>query len=277
MSRPLRIQYANALYHITVRGNNRQPIFLIQDDRLHFLRILAQAVERFQLQCFAYCLMTNHFHLVIRTQTPNLSQAMRHINGVYTIDYNRTHKRVGHVFQGRFNAKVVEDGQYLLELCRYVILNPVRASICVKPEDYLWSSYRATIGMIARPAFLSSYPILQAFHEDRSKAIRLYKQFVEEGHNHAPWKSNAHKNKLFYGSDAFVENAKRLITDDNEISPRQHQILRPTLRNLLSLPEGVLKAYQNGYTQRQIAEAIHCHYRTVSRRIKELENGRGQV
>ncbi len=129
MARPLRIEFPGALYHITARGNAQQDIFVDDEDRLLFLSVLERVVSRFHLLLHAYCLMDNHYHLVLETPQANLSQAVRQLNGVYTQAFNRRHGKVGHVLQGRFKAILVGRDSYLLELCRYVALNPVWARI----------------------------------------------------------------------------------------------------------------------------------------------------
>ena len=134
MARPLRIEYPGAVYHVTSRGNARKKIFLDDIDRDEFLATLGWVVERFGWGCHAYCLMDNHFHLLIETPKPNLSLGMRQLNGVYTQRFNRRHKRVGHLFQGRFKAILVERDSYLLELARYIVLNPVRIPIGDRPR-----------------------------------------------------------------------------------------------------------------------------------------------
>ena len=147
MARPLRIEYEGALYHLTSRGNARERIFFTDSDREAFLGILGDVVERFGWLCHAYCLMTNHYHLLIETPNANLSRGMRHLNGVYTQWINRHNKRTGHIFQGRFRSILVEKESHLLELARYVVLNPVRAKMVRSPRDWRWSSYRATSGL----------------------------------------------------------------------------------------------------------------------------------
>ena len=129
MARPLRIEFVDALYHVTSRGNRREPIYEDNRDRDVFLNVLEGVVKRFRWLCHAYCLMGNHYHLLIEPPEPNLSRGMRQLNGVYTQKYNLLHKEVGHVFQGRFKAFVVERESHLLELCRYIVLNPVRAGL----------------------------------------------------------------------------------------------------------------------------------------------------
>jgi putative transposase len=181
MARPLRVEYPRAVYHVTARGNARMPISADDRDRTGFLELLEEAMERFEWHCRAYCLMTNHYHLLVETIQGNLSLGMRHINGVYTQRYNRAHSRVGHLFQGRFKSVVVDRDAYLLELCRYVVLNPVRAGMVDRPEEYDRSGYRATVGASPRPAFLSVDWILSQFGGENGKARRRYAEFVRSG------------------------------------------------------------------------------------------------
>jgi REP element-mobilizing transposase RayT len=155
MAKPLPIEFHGALYHVTARGNARQDFFLDDEDRQQFLGVLARVVSRFHLLLQAYCLMDNHFHLVAETPEANLSKVMRQLNGVYTQAFNRRHQRVGHVLQGRFKAIIVDRESYLLELCRYVVLNPVRAKRTRKADTYPWSSYRATAGLASEPPYLT--------------------------------------------------------------------------------------------------------------------------
>jgi REP element-mobilizing transposase RayT len=170
MARPLRIEFAGALYHVTSRGNERRAIFFSDDDRLAFLGILADVVDRFNWLCHAYCLMTNHYHLLVETADANLSKGMRQLNGVYTQYVNRTHQRVGHLFQGRFKGILVQRDSYLLELARYIVLNPVRAGMVSHPADWPWSSYRGTVGLEEPPAFLTTDWVVSAFGQERARA-----------------------------------------------------------------------------------------------------------
>ena len=156
MARPLRIEFPGAVYHVTSRGDRREDLFVDDEDRQGLLAVVAQAISRFDAEALAYCLMDNHYHLVLHTRQANLSLLMRHINGVYTQAYNRRHHKVGHLFQGRFKAILVDRDAYLLEVCRYVDLNPVRARMVPKPQDWAWSSYRAHLGQAAVPAWLDT-------------------------------------------------------------------------------------------------------------------------
>ena len=146
MARPLRIEFPSAVYHVTSRGNGRAAIYLDDGDREAFLKVLGEVCRRMRWLCYSYCLMTNHYHLVIETLDNTLSKGMRQLNGVYTQCFNRHHGRVGHVFQGRYKAILVDREPYLLELVRYVVLNPIRANMVTSPEQWRWSSYHATAG-----------------------------------------------------------------------------------------------------------------------------------
>ena len=181
MARPLRIEYDGALYHITSRGNERKAIFKDPGDRQLFLRILAQVTEHFHWICHAYCLMNNHYHLVIETPDGNLSKGMRRLNGVYTQAFNRRHHRVGHLFQGRFKAILVQKESHYLEVCRYVVLNAVRAKTVKHPGKWPWSSYRATCGAGPVVGCLTVDELLSHFGTRRAPAQEKYRQYVAEG------------------------------------------------------------------------------------------------
>ena len=203
MSRPLRIEFAGALYHVTSRGDGQEDIYLDDADRELFLDVLGEVSERFNWTPHAYCLMGNHYHLLLETPDGNLSKGMRQLNGVYTQRFNRKHKRVGHVFQGRYKAIIVQKQTYLLELARYIVLNPVRARMVRSAKDWPWSSYRATAGMADALPWLATDWILSAFSDKRSEAVERYKAFVAEGKNQpAIWEQL--KNQIYLGTDAFI-------------------------------------------------------------------------
>ncbi|MGH1430765.1 MAG: transposase [Neptuniibacter sp.] len=163
MSRALRIEFPGAYYHITSRGNARSDIYLNDEARRYFLTLMQQVCERFRWFCHGYCLMDNHYHLLIETAEANLSKGMRHLNGVYTQWFNRTFGRVGHLFQGRYKAILVDSDSYLLELCRYIVLNPVRSRMCHDASEWPWSSYRSTAGLCQPYEFLTVEPVLVSF------------------------------------------------------------------------------------------------------------------
>jgi putative transposase len=179
MARPLRIEYSDAFYHITSRGNERKDIFKTRKDREQFLSYLESAAERYNAVIHAYCLMGNHYHLLLQTPLGNLSRIMRHINGAYTTYYNVKKQRIGHLLQGRYKALLVDMDAYAQELSRYIHLNPVRAGIVKRPEEYLWSSYRHYINMDSDPKWLHTGFILSYFNRSISKAKKAYRQFVE--------------------------------------------------------------------------------------------------
>ena len=149
MARPLRIEYPGAVYHVTSRGNEKKAVFKSDQDRTNFLNTLQHVNKRYNWICHAYCLMDNHYHLLIETPDGNLSIGMRQLNGVYTQLFNKLHGRTGHLFQGRYKAILIQKDSHLLEVCRYVVLNPVRANMVEAPGAWKWSSYRAIVGMEA--------------------------------------------------------------------------------------------------------------------------------
>ena len=280
MARPLRVEYPGGIYHVTSRGNAQQPIFFSDADRHAFLDILASVARRFHWLCHAYCLMDNHYHLVIETLDATLSRGMRHLNGVYTQWVNRTQGRVGHLFQGRYKAIIVEKEPYLLELCRYVVLNPVRAHMMHHPAEWLWSSYRATAGMSPLPACLTVEWVLGQLAPQRLTAQQVYQAFVQEGISaQSPWP--ALKGQIFLGQPGFGEQFGLALTRTKaitELPRRQRYAARPPLDTLFqsSRPDANEHAIHQahveyGYTLREIAERLGWHYTTVSKIIKRVE------
>jgi putative transposase len=179
MPRPHRVQAADAIYHITGRGNSGRPIFRDDRDREVFLLLLGLLVERYGWHCYGYCLMTTHYHLLVMTPKPDLARGMQWLNGVYAQRFNRRHAHGGHVFRGRYNSTHVEREGHLVELHRYLSLNPVRAGICRSPREYPWSSYRATIGLEPTPSFLTIEPILELFASSNAIGRKRLVAFVQ--------------------------------------------------------------------------------------------------
>ncbi len=175
MGRPLRITYSGAYYHVTARGNEKKDIFKSRRDREQFLSYLESSVTRYSAVIHVYCLMSNHYHLLVETPNGNLPEIMRHINGAYTNYYNTKRRRVGHLFQGRYKAILIEADEYLMELSRYIHLNPVRAGMAAKPEEHPWSSYPEYIGARLAPDWLCMDAVKGHFSDKRK-----YRQFVEE-------------------------------------------------------------------------------------------------
>ncbi len=218
--------------------------------------------------------MTNHYHLLIETVDPTLSRGMRQLNGVYTQAFNRRHECVGHVFHGRYKAVLVEKETYLLELSRYIVLNPVRAKMVKKPEEWEGSSYRATVGLCEVPSFLTIDWILSQFSDDREKAQLLYREFVSEGVEKSPW--NELRGQIYLGSERFIESIPKLGAKLSEVPRKQRLPDRPALKEIFAdvatTDEGIFNAYhEHSYTMRKIAEYLGVHYATVSRRLRRAE------
>jgi REP element-mobilizing transposase RayT len=178
--RPLRIEFPGALYHVTSRGNDRARIFWDDVDRRAFLIALGDVAGREQFSVIAYCLMGNHHHLVLETRAGNLSGGMQRLNSAFAQGFNRRRRRTGHLFQGRYHSSMVEEESHLLEVSRYVVLNPVRAGLCLSPESWRWSSFRATAGLDPAPAFLEAAAILEHFGPDVARARARFRTFVHE-------------------------------------------------------------------------------------------------
>jgi len=273
MARPLRIEYPGGVYHVTSRGNERRSIFKDDQDRERFLTILASVNRRYHWLCHSYCLMGNHYHLVIETLDGTLAKGMRQLNGVYTQSYNRRHRRVGHLLQGRYKAIVVDKDSHLLECCRYVVLNPVRAKMSKKAEDWAWSSYRGTVGLGPVRSCLTTKWILEQFSDKRAQAVNRYREFVREGLQ-AQSIHNEVRGQVLLGSDGFVEKLLPQVRErqSREIPRRERHAGRPALKAVLRADgpgervEQVRTAVEiHGYSQREVADHLGVHYSTISR------------
>jgi len=280
MARPLRIQYAEAVYHVTSRGNARRPIFKDDKDRGMLLNILEEVNDRYHWLCHAYCLMNNHYHLVIETPDGNLSKGMRHLNGVYTMRFNRHHGSVGHVFQGRYKAILVQKESHLLEVCRYVVLNPVRAKVVEGPERWRWSSYRATAGIEKAHPCLSTDWVLGQFGSKKIIAEKRYRRFVTDGiGGHGIWEDV--KGQSILGEGDFVDRLIDFVRGYEEvieIPKSQRYVTRPSLGEIFKDAEGgkqrrdagIREAVMRwGYSEREVANHLGLHYSSVSRLINE--------
>ena len=277
MARPLRLEYSGALYHVTSRGNAKADIFLDDADRRIFLRTLGSTIARYGWVLHAFCLMGNHYHLLLQTPQPNLSRGMRQVNGVYTQCFNRRHEHVGHVFQGRFGGVLVERESYLLELARYVPLNPVRAGFVSSAGQWPWSSYRATAGLEAPPPWLTTRAVLEHFAPDPVRAAERFREFVHAGLGvGAPW--SALRGQVFFGSEQFVERMARVLAPfgvSSEIPRASRLAARPGLACLFASSisqhlgrrnAAIVEAHRvHGYSLAEIARYLGLHYSTVSR------------
>jgi putative transposase len=212
MSRPLRIEFPGAVYHVTSRGDGRGSIYRDDADRTMQLAVIEQAMSRFDAQVLAYCLADNHFHLVLHTRRANLSRLMRHVNGVFTQNFNRRHGLVGPVFQGRFKASLVDREAYLLALCRYVERQPVVESMVAAPGDWPWSSCRAHLGQVPTPDWLDSDGLHRyvlgatvVSASERHRAIRRYAKLIATAqHDDASFLQDALRGQIYLGGEAFV-------------------------------------------------------------------------
>jgi putative transposase len=187
MGRVPRLQVCDATYHVTARGVGPSAIFTDDVDRVGFLEILAKVIERCRWVLHAYCLMTTHYHAIVRTPAGNLAEGMCRLNGDYARTFNRRHGRQGHLFGKRYYDVLVQTQEHLHELARYVSLNPVRAGMCGHPAQWRWSSYRAAAGLVPAPPFLSSDWLLAQFGSTRARAPDRFREFVEDGIAAARW------------------------------------------------------------------------------------------
>jgi len=214
MSRPLRIQYAGAVYHVSARGNERNRIFWERTDYEQFLNVLEKACERFSLKIYSFVLMTNHFHLMLRTDAPNLSRAMHWLKTTYTVNLNRRRRRSGHLFQGRYHSVIVENESHYLELSRYIHLNPVRARIVKKPELYEWSSCRDYICPKRRFRWVDRDTVLAELGGSGRTRYAQYRKFLRVGADmdDSAWDKIRHAVAL--GSDLFCEKLREKYVPD---------------------------------------------------------------
>lgn len=272
MARPLRIEYPEAFYHVTSRGNERKEIFRDVTDYELFLKTLKESAEFFTVRVHSYCLMPNHLHLLLETRQPNLSKFMQRLLGVYTTRFNRKRKRYGHLFQGRYKALVVDKDSYLLELTRYIHLNPVKAGLAESPEDYAWSSMRA---FLKGP---SEFPYTQ-FILESFRSTTDYKHFILSG---LPISKDPIKEAiggLFLGSEEFADKFKQQLSNikDSSISCKRQleQISLSRLHPALKEKENDFKIYAywklGKRTQKEIGSFVQRTESAVSHAIKRFE------
>ena len=273
----MRYELSGGVYHVTTRGDGREDIYLSEADREIWLEVFGQVCERFNWICYAWCQMTNHYHILIETPEANLAKGMRHLNGVYTQRYNRAHGRVGHVFQGRYKAILVERDSYLLELARYVVLNPLRAKMIKRLESWPWSSYLATCGQADSPVWLQTDWVLAQFSQRRSRAIEKYVSFVHEG-TRLPSIWTQLQGQIYLGSESFVHKMQALIDQKpslDEIPKAQRRAITQPLSEFeknFERNEGMARAYLSGqHTMAAIARHFGVHYATVSRAVSNLK------
>ncbi len=275
MARPLGIEFSGALYHVRFRGDRREAIYEDDGDRESFLGMLGEVVERFNWLCHAYCLMTNHYHLVVETVGGNLSKGMRQLNGAFTQASNRRHRRTGHLFQGRFKGILVDKDSYLLELSRYVVLNPVRAGMVDRAGHWPWSSYRAMVGEAPAPEWLATDGLLAQFASRRSRARERYRELVSQGSGEdSIW--TGLRRQIDLGDEAFIERMQRKMDvngDELSIPKRQRRGPGPSVaaitRKHRDRNEAIVAAYVTGaFSYREVAEHFGLHLATVGSIIR---------
>lgn len=284
MARPLRLQFPGGIYHVTARGNDRQVIFLDDEDRSRFLIVLASVVTRYRVRCHAYCLMGNHYHLLLETPEGNLSATMRQLNGVYTQRFNRRHERCGHVLQGRFGAELVGRDAHLNEACRYIVLNPVRAGLVSHPGDWAWSSFRATAARMPVPGFLTvDWVRALSGGGSATSAVQAYVRFVERalGGDYDPGLDG-------FGSTYHVAGERPPeSTGDHDAAierctefPRAQRFAhRPALHTLFAGvatrserdARAVTAVREHGYSLKEVGDFLGRHYVTVSRALARAD------
>ncbi|MFM9882309.1 MAG: transposase [Burkholderiales bacterium] len=287
MARPLRIEFPGAIYHVTSRSDRREAIFEDDVDRRAFLEVVSQALERFDAVALAYCLMHDHYHFVLQTRRANLSQLMRQINGVYTQAYNRRHDKAGHLFRGRFKGILVDPARYLLEVCRYVDLNPIRARMVRASSNWPWSSYTSHVGSVPPPDWLDTAAVHghllghpPVARSDARKAAERYAALVAAGKGVALW-DQALSKQIFLGDQAFVARMQARFSPakagSKEVRARQHRTgvkpLKHYLDRAANRDAGIRAALREGhYSLTAIAGAVGLSVSRVSRIVQGKEN-----
>jgi putative transposase len=278
MTRPLRLEFAGALYHVTSRGDHREAIYRDDIDRAAWLQTLALVCKRFNFVIHSYCQMTNHYHALVETPEGNLSQGMRQLNGLYTQHFNRRHQLTGHLFQGRYQAILVQKESHLMALARYVVLNPLRARMVRSLDEWPWSSHRYLTNDGNPPEWLATDWLLGQFGLTRSQAIRRYRQFVLDGVGaDSPFKLVSHR--LILGDAAFIERHRNCARDESlhDISKEHRRAVAWTLdeyrRTFPDRDQAMASAYfSTAFTMAKIAEFFGVSQRTVNRAVKKIEN-----
>jgi REP element-mobilizing transposase RayT len=250
VSRPLRIEFPGAFYHVTSRGNERRTVFQSNRDREKYLSYLESAYERYGAVIHGYCLMGNHYHLLLETPRGNLSKILHYINGAYTTYFNIKRGRSGHLFQGRYKGILVDKDEYCKELSRYVHLNPVRAGMVKAPLEYPWSSYRYFVGRDKRPEWLTTEFVLGDFGGEGGRGFKKYREYVERGENKEV--DNPLKKVIastFLGGKEFIERIKQEYLEKKEIDRRDLPALGKILRgpSLESIERAVIKRVGKGH------------------------------
>ena len=283
MTRPLRIEFEGAFYHIISRGNEKSNIYRDIKDRKNFLDILRVLVKRFQWKVHTYCLMDNHYHLLVETPLPNLSEGMRQLNGIYTQRFNRRWNRVGHLFQGRFKSYIIDKESYFLELCRYIVLNPLQGGNVKNIEDWEWSSYQTLTGLNSKKDIVFTDTIWSYFSKQVNKAQKQYRDFVYAGIGKDDKIHSNARGGFIIGGENFTKSivqrlkTKKLI----EIKKEERYPDRPEMDKIFynkSRNEGIgIAINQWGYGLQEVGNFVNLHYSTVSRIAKRYQNAKNKT
>jgi putative transposase len=268
MARALRLELPGTVWHITGRGNERRDIVRDDADRQLLLDLVAEAVGRFRWNLYQYVLMTNHYHFVIHLTAATLSSGMKWLNSGYAQAFNRRHERVGHLFQGRFKGRLVQEEAYLAEVLRYVALNPVRAGMVARPEDYRWSSHRAMAGLDEVPPWLAIDRALRWLAPRRDIAQALYRRYVDEGIglDRCPWDDVI--GGIYLGTESWVEDLREVIESkprSDEYPMEQKEPIELSMADVIgavaasvSVSENLIR-FGRGGPARMLAAWLGCH------------------
>ena len=275
MSRPVRIEFPGACYHVTSRGTKGRTVFRDNDDRVVFLNVVDNVVQRFGWLLHSYVLMNGHYHLIVEIPDANLSKGMRQLNGVYTQHYNRRHAEEGPIFQGRFKSVLFEKENYLLPLCRHVVLNPVRTGSTKTLNAYRWSSHRAMAGEVKTPAFLHADSVLGHFSKKLKTGQKKYKNFVKDGIGEdSPLDKRSFQ--VLLGSPRFLSKMQPILNGEKmaKRGPKQAKRRRSLNAMFKNVASGsridrndlIRSAHDDySYTLMEIGEHLGLHYTTVSK------------
>lgn len=282
MTRPLRIEFPGALYHVTARGDQLNAIYRDDTDRYIWLEVMGLVCARFHLVVHAYCQMTNHFHLMLETAEGNLGQGMRQLNGIYSQRVNRRHGLAGHVFQGRYHAVLVQKESHLLELARYLVLNPVRARMVDRADEWHWSSHHFMLDPAGKPDWLDRQWLLGQFGATPDHSVQAYREFVAAGAGEqSPLRQMQYQ--LILGDDDFAAQNRRrqhgAALDD--VAKSQRRMAAMTLAEYETAfserDEAMAQAYfSTAFTMAQIGAHFGVSYKTVSRAVQRSEAGRAR-
>ncbi len=274
MARPLRPEYAGAVYYVSSVGNRGQSVFQNSADGNVWIEVLERVCGRFDCRCFGYCLMSDGYHLVIETPRPNLSKAIRQLNGVYTQRSNRLHDTDGHVFRGRYKSIVVQREEYLLPLMAHIFLLPLRAGFVKHPNQFKWSSCRYLYGKDEVPEYVD----LKWFSEGFASDTDSFDEFLRE--NHSRDVVSETRKQIYLGDDEFIELVQEKTSEASRSKDiPKYQVTKPVSSMINgfaqsghSREEAIAKTYLTGdYTLRNIADAVSLHYSVVSKIVSEYE------